>query len=111
MGRFNGPTPKRHRLWSNDQQLLGHIADRAGYMSRSEQSACTLKTAKVYVDRWGVKRRVGIKQNLRDSQRLCSNLGCMDLFWFQFTPWYWMFKNIVDTVDPAQLRMSDTCLK
>lgn len=70
MGKFNGPTPKRHRLWSNDSTLLGYIADRAGYMSRADQSACTVKTARVYLDRFGVKRRVGIKEALRSSQNL-----------------------------------------
>lgn len=72
MGKFNGPTPKRHRLWSNDPKLLGYIADRAGYMSSAEQSACTVKTARVYLDRFGVKRRVGIKDALRSSQNLIS---------------------------------------
>ena len=70
MGKFNGPTPKRHRLWSNDSTLLGYIADRAGFMSRADQSACTVKTARVYLDRFGVKRRVGIKEALRSSQNL-----------------------------------------
>ncbi len=73
MGKFNGPTPKRHRLWSNDRVLLDLIASKAGYMSRAEQAACTVRTARTYVDKRGVKRRVGIKSALRDSQILPIN--------------------------------------
>ena len=70
MGKFNGPTPKRHRLWSNDSVLLNLIASRAGYMSREEQAACTVRTARTYHDKRGVKRRVGIKPALKESQIL-----------------------------------------
>ena len=70
MGRFEGPTPKRHKLFSNDQRLLDDIAARAGYMSLAEQAACTVKTARRYVDRLGVQRHVGIKSALKQSQLL-----------------------------------------
>ena len=70
MGKFSGPTPKRHKLFSNDEQLLNEIATRAGFMSRVEQAACTVKTATKYVDRAGVKRHVGNKHTLKESQNL-----------------------------------------
>ena len=72
MGRFGGETPKRHRLWSNDQLLLEGISCKAGYMFRAEQSQCPGQTTKKYVDRNGVKRHVGIKEALRNSQHLVS---------------------------------------
>lgn len=70
MGKFNGPTPKRHRLWSNDENFLKLVAEKAGYMSRQEQSLCSTKTARSYLDRWGVKRHVGDKKALQESQNL-----------------------------------------
>ena len=70
MGKFSGPTPKRHKLFSNDEHLLSRIAARAGFMSREEQAACTVKTATKYVDRAGVKRHVGNKRALKESQNL-----------------------------------------
>ena len=73
MGKFNGPTPKRHRLFSNDRNFLQPISDIAGYMSRLEQSQCKVKTARSYHDKQGVRRHVGNKETLRDSQKLCYN--------------------------------------
>ena len=68
MGKFGGDTPKRHRLWSNDTWLLSRIAEKAGYMSRDEQNQCKVKTTRKYIDAHGVKRCVGIKSVLRNSQ-------------------------------------------
>ena len=70
MGRFNGPTPKRHKLFSNDPVLLDEVASRGGYMSRQDQAACTVKTSHRYVDRRGVQRHVGNKNALKSSQIL-----------------------------------------
>jgi hypothetical protein len=42
-GKFNGPTPKRHRLWSNDENFLKLVAEKFGYMSRQEQSLCPMQ--------------------------------------------------------------------
>lgn len=71
MGRFGGSTPKRHRLWSNDPDLLTSIAGRAGYMSKQEMEQCVFRTVRKYVDGNGVKRHVGNKEVLRESQCLC----------------------------------------
>ncbi|CAL1150914.1 unnamed protein product [Cladocopium goreaui] len=68
MGKFNGETPKRHRVWSNDHMFLSEIVNRAGYMSRQEQQACHVKTARKYIDKKGVSRCVGIKDVLKKSQ-------------------------------------------
>ena len=70
MGNFGAATPKRHKLWSNDEELLNKIAYRAGYMSRQIQGSFTTKTTHKYVDKRGVKRCVGIKQALKNSQNL-----------------------------------------
>ena len=70
MGKFGGPTPKRHRLWGNDREMLQAVASEAGYMSREEQDRCPLKTARHYVDRKGIKRCVGNKDVLKNSQTL-----------------------------------------
>ena len=68
MGKFAGDTPKRHKLWGNDEELLKLIYHHAGYMSKSEQQACPGKTTRKYVDRHGKTRHVGLKDALRDSQ-------------------------------------------
>ena len=70
MGKFNAATPKRHRLWGNDSSLLEAVACEAGYMSKHEQGLCPGRTSRTYVDGNGVKRCVGIKGALRDSQTL-----------------------------------------
>ena len=70
MGRFAGRTPKPHRIWSNDMELVQSICDRAGYMSREQQRTCVGQTTRKYIDSAGVKRCVGIKDELRSSQWL-----------------------------------------
>ena len=77
MGRFGGSTPKRHRLWSNDPDLLTSIAGRAGYMSKQEMEQCVFCTVRKYVDGNGVKRHVGNKEVLRDSQCLSNFISCI----------------------------------
>ena len=70
MGRFGAASPKRHRVWSNDVGLLAPLAQRAGYMSRQEQQQCGTKTTTKYTDKHGVRRHVGNKEALRQSQHL-----------------------------------------
>ena len=74
MGKFCAKTPKRHRVWSNCPGLLSAIVQKAGYMSKLEQSACEVKTVRKYTDKRGVKRMVGIKSVLKDSQQLGLSL-------------------------------------
>lgn len=71
MGRFGASSPKRHKVWSNDKAILEMLHHRAGFMSRQQQQACsTTKLVRTYFDKNGVKRCVGIKENLRNSQYL-----------------------------------------
>ena len=44
-----------------------------GVHVRVEQSQCKVKTARSYHDKQGVRRHVGNKETLRDSQKLCFN--------------------------------------
>ena len=51
--------------------ILEMLHHRAGFMSRQQQQACsTTKLVRTYFDKNGVKRCVGIKENLRNSQYL-----------------------------------------
>ena len=70
MGKFGSPSPKRHKVWSNDESLLQELFQRAGYMSREQQNACSTKLVRKYIDKKGVRRCVGIKDELRNSQCL-----------------------------------------
>lgn len=75
MGIFGANTPKRHVLYSNDEELLNQILAKAGYMSREAQQQCPGATTIKYVDKRGVKRCTGIKQALRDSQHYTREFG------------------------------------
>lgn len=71
MGKFGGPTAKRHRIWSNDQNLLYAIHDEAGSMTKKEMAMLPggpLVTK--YQDRHGLQRCTGIKDKLKASQIL-----------------------------------------
>ena len=79
MGRFAGRTPKPHRVWSNDSELVQVLINRAGYMSREQQRACSGQTTRKYIDSAGVKRCVGLKEELRSSQWACMPT-CFEVF-------------------------------
>ena len=70
MGKFGSASPKRHKVWSNDEGLLEAIFQRGGYMSREQQNACSTKLVRKYTDKKGVRRCVCLKDELRNSQRL-----------------------------------------
>ena len=70
MGVFGSGSPKRHRLFSNCKYYLDTICDRAGYMSRAEQSLCSNKLVKKYIDKSGKARCSGIKPALKESAYL-----------------------------------------
>ena len=76
MGKYNGPTPKRHKIWSNDEGMVNAILAEAGYMSRSEQKACKGQpTVRRYIDKNGKPRRTGVASALKSSQTLdCSKV-------------------------------------
>ncbi|CAJ1355720.1 unnamed protein product [Effrenium voratum] len=77
MGAFGGPTPKRHRVWSNSKKLVDALNERAGHMSRDEQQKLASSTQLVtkYVDRNGVKRFQGKRDALRASQTYTKQFG------------------------------------
>ncbi len=70
MGNFNGPSPKPHVVYSNDRQMIAALCKRAGYMQKSDMAQCPIRTAKTYIDSKGVKRSVGDKKAMRESQYL-----------------------------------------
>ena len=70
MGVFGSGSPKRHRLFSNCKYYLDTICDRAGYMSRAEQSLCSNKLVKKYIDKSGKVRCSGTKPALKESAYL-----------------------------------------
>ena len=71
MGAFQGPTAKRHRLWSNSSKLLGGIWQVGGYMSKEAMRALPGgPSVRKYTDRNGVARTVGLKDKLKASQLL-----------------------------------------
>ena len=70
MGIFGSGSPKRHRLLSNDEELLMKIHTKAGYMSREDQQKCDTQLVKKYIDKNGCLRCVGLKAELRESAHL-----------------------------------------
>lgn len=73
MGVFGSGSPKRHRMFSNDEGLLNTLCAKAGYMSRADQNRCDKQLVRKYIDKHGIKRCVGIKGALRES-------ACLVLF-------------------------------
>ena len=74
MGAFDGPTAKRHRLWSNDKSLLEQIVSRGGTLTKAAMQSLPGKPlVKKYIDKAGRKRHVGIPDRLRQSQQLASS--------------------------------------
>lgn len=88
MGRFGARTPKPHRVWSNDGDLITLLCRRAGYMSREQQNACEGRTVKKYVDVKGVKRHVGLKDELRASQNFGNNQQLPGVSYRRLSCWH-----------------------
>lgn len=72
MGRFHGPSAKRHRVWSNDKLLLQRLSVRAGSLKMADREGLTSLTHR-YVDRNGVPRCVGLKKKLKESQPISQD--------------------------------------
>ena len=93
MGHYNGSSPKRHRLYSNDT-LISEIVKEAGYMSRDDMKKIQEKNkdkalTRTYLDKQGKKRCAGTKflkgsqcvtQFCPEKQRLLH--GKPDVFYF-----------------------------
>ena len=92
MGIFGSGSPKRHRLFSNDEHLLVKLYERAGYMSRADQQRCDVKLVKKYIDKRGQQRCTGVRSSLRESAcRALTNISFWSAFWnkseFLHPPW------------------------
>ncbi|CAE6963842.1 unnamed protein product [Symbiodinium sp. CCMP2592] len=88
MGLFNGPSPKRHRVWSNCKGIIDAISERAGFMSREQMGQLRVRLANHYEDKNGVKRHTGKPKDLQKSQPLGSDYtGHLVLgYWTKFLP-------------------------
>ena len=72
MGKFGGPTPKRHMGWSNDEQFMQDLMARGGYMSVAERKDIgTAQLVRRGKNRGGMPTFTGAKQ-LKKSQSLVS---------------------------------------
>ena len=65
---FKPICPKPHIIYSNDESLVQKVVSKAGYMSRAAQQLCPVRTTTTYVDGNGVKRAVGKRKEMRESQ-------------------------------------------
>ena len=68
MGKFGGPSPKRHVAWSNDEAFVQELLARGGFMSITERNA--LGTTKLVKrgHKNGVPTFTGCKKLLKNSQ-------------------------------------------
>ena len=71
MGKFNGPSPKRHILWCNDEEAINLVLAVAGSMTKAEMKECKGEPlVRKTTTKQGVKRYSGNKDALRASQSL-----------------------------------------
>ena len=70
MGRFDGPTPKRHTGWSNDEQFMTQLMGRGGFLSAADRMKFNLRLAKKGQNKSGMPTFTGQKQLLKQSQLL-----------------------------------------
>ena len=74
MARFDGNTPKRHVIWSNDEQFIAKIVEQGGYLSALDKrslSGMALATNKID-PKTGRKVFTGVRKRLKASQNLVS---------------------------------------
>lgn len=69
MGMFDGPSAKRHTLWSNCQALVQRIMDRGEQMTPGKMASLK-PLCRYYTDKNGVKRKVSKRDELKASQIL-----------------------------------------
>ncbi len=92
MGVFGSGSPKRHRLLSNDEELLNRIEARGGYMSKEQQRQCSTKLVRKYIDKKGQTRCVGLKKELRESAHLAFLLFSRVRLCYNQTRMRWFLK-------------------
>ena len=67
--KYGGPTPKRHKIWSNDEYLVNDITAEASSMTREEMAKLPgAPLVKKYVDKSGQQRCTGVRTRLKASQ-------------------------------------------
>ena len=66
MGMFEGPSAKRHQIWSSDEAVVQSLIDKAGTMEPGKTFAKTLCSS--YVDKNGIRRHTGKRKELKESQ-------------------------------------------
>ena len=69
MGMFDGPSAKRHTLWSNCEALVQRIMDRGDQMTPGKMASLN-PLCRYYTDKNGVKRRIAKRDALKASQIL-----------------------------------------
>ena len=69
MGMFDGPSAKRHTLWSNCEALVQLIMDRGNEMTPGKMASLK-PLCRYYTDKNGVKRRIAKRDVLKASQIL-----------------------------------------
>ena len=81
MGKFGGPSPKRHLLWSNDEMFVRQVMARGGYLSNAERDLLRTSLAKKRTQH-GKSTFQGVKKKLKESQPLCCSmfLQCASFF-------------------------------
>ena len=78
MGKFNGPSPKRHLAWSNDCGFVQELVARGGYLSMVERQALLTRLAKRGTKN-GKATFQGVKKTMKKSQPLCCS-ACVYIY-------------------------------
>ena len=74
MGKFKGPSPKRHLGWSNDEEFMQQLMTRGGYLSVVERQALGESRLCKRGNKAGKASFTGCKQLLKQSQIfVCNN--------------------------------------
>ena len=61
MGMFEGPSAKRHQIWSSDEAVVQSLIDKAETMEPGKTFAKTLCNS--YVDKHGIRRHTGKRKS------------------------------------------------
>ena len=81
MGKFGGPSPKRHLLWSNDEMFVRQVMARGGYLSNAERDLLRTRLAKKRTQH-GKSTFQGVKKNSRSPSHFAAVCFCSVLLSF-----------------------------
>ena len=73
MGKFGGPSPKRHMGFSNDEEFMQQLMDRGGFMSLAERQALGESKLTKKGSKFGCPAFTGCKKMLKQSQCFAGN--------------------------------------